>query len=106
MRRGLCFNIRDFLELTALFGYILPGMDAKPAYFVETEKLGLQYGFRDQLCSAYGGINYILMSCLADASVSPIQIPNSSWWELENRLSLVYIGKPHNSSDWFGLRLW
>jgi D-glycero-alpha-D-manno-heptose-7-phosphate kinase len=72
---------------------------AKLAHFVETEKLGLQCGIQDQLCSAYGGINYIQMSRFPDASVSPIQIPNSTWWELENRISLVYIGTPHNSSD-------
>jgi D-glycero-alpha-D-manno-heptose-7-phosphate kinase len=33
------------------------------------------------------------------ASVSPIQIPNATWWELERRLSLVYLGKSHRSSD-------
>ena len=72
---------------------------AKLAHHVETEKLGLQCGIQDQLCSAYGGINYIQMSRFPDASVSPIQIPNSIWWELESRISLVYIGTPHNSSD-------
>ena len=39
------------------------------------------------------------MSRFPDASVSPIQIPNSTWWELESKISLVYIGTPHNSSD-------
>lgn len=72
---------------------------AKLAHFVETDKLGLQCGIQDQLCSAYGGINFIQMSRFPDASVSPVQIPNSTWWELESRLSLVYIGTPHNSSD-------
>ena len=72
---------------------------AKLAHYVETEKLGLQCGIQDQLCSAYGGINYIQMSKFPDASVSPILIPNSTWWELESRISLVYIGTPHNSSD-------
>jgi D-glycero-alpha-D-manno-heptose-7-phosphate kinase len=33
------------------------------------------------------------------ASVSPIQIPNATWWELERRLALVYLGKSHHSSD-------
>ena len=72
---------------------------AKLAHYVETEKLGLQCGIQDQLCSAFGGINYIQMSRFPDASVSPIQIPNSIWWELESRIALVYIGTPHNSSD-------
>jgi D-glycero-alpha-D-manno-heptose-7-phosphate kinase len=72
---------------------------ARLAHYVETEKLGLQCGIQDQLSSAFGGINYIQMSRFPDASVSPIQIPNSVWWELEKRISLVYIGSPHNSSD-------
>jgi len=72
---------------------------AKLAHYVETKKLGLQCGIQDQLSSAYGGINYIQMSAFPDASVSPIQIPNSIWWELEKRISLVYIGSPHTSSD-------
>jgi D-glycero-alpha-D-manno-heptose-7-phosphate kinase len=72
---------------------------AKLAHYVETEKLGLQCGIQDQLSSAFGGINYIQMSKFPDASVSPIQIPNSIWWELEKRLSLIYIGSPHKSSD-------
>jgi len=33
------------------------------------------------------------------ASVSPIQIPNATWWELERRLALIYLGKSHRSSD-------
>ncbi len=72
---------------------------AKLAHYVETEKLGLQCGIQDQLSSAFGGINYIQMSKFPDASVSPVQIPNSTWWELEKRLSLIYIGSPHNSSE-------
>jgi D-glycero-alpha-D-manno-heptose-7-phosphate kinase len=72
---------------------------AKLAHYVETDKLGLQCGIQDQLCSAYGCINYIQMSRFPDASVSPVQIPNATWWELESRISLVYIGTPHNSSE-------
>jgi D-glycero-alpha-D-manno-heptose-7-phosphate kinase len=32
------------------------------------------------------------------ASVSQIQVPNATWWELERRLALVYLGKSHQSS--------
>jgi D-glycero-alpha-D-manno-heptose-7-phosphate kinase len=32
------------------------------------------------------------------ATVSQIQIPNSTWWELERRLTLIYLGKSHSSS--------
>ena len=72
---------------------------ASLAHHVETTKLGLQSGIQDQLCSAYGGINYIEMHKFPHASVSPILIANPVWWELENRLLLVYIGTPHSSSD-------
>jgi D-glycero-alpha-D-manno-heptose-7-phosphate kinase len=71
---------------------------AYTAHSVETDMLGLQCGIQDQLCSAYGGINYIEMFRYPRATVSPIQVPNSVWWELERRLALVYLGKSHSSS--------
>jgi D-glycero-alpha-D-manno-heptose-7-phosphate kinase len=72
---------------------------ASLAHAIETEDLHLQCGIQDQLASAYGGINLIQMHDFPHASVSPIQIPNTLWWELEHRLALVYVGKPHRSSD-------
>ena len=69
------------------------------AHRVETEKLGLQCGIQDQLCSAYGGICFIEMHKYPFASVSQIMVPNSLWWELERRLVLVFMGKSHSSSD-------
>jgi len=33
------------------------------------------------------------------ASVSPISVPNVTWWELERRLVLIYLGNAHNSSQ-------
>ena len=72
---------------------------ARAAHKVETELLGQQSGIQDQLCSAYGGINFIEMFQYPHASVSPIQVPNATWWELERRLALVYLGRSHSSSD-------
>jgi D-glycero-alpha-D-manno-heptose-7-phosphate kinase len=69
------------------------------AHQVETELLGGQCGIQDQLCSAYGGINYIEMHQFPWAIVSQIQVPNSTWWELERRLELVFLGRSHDSSD-------
>ena len=69
------------------------------AHRVETEKLGLQSGIQDQLCSAYGGICFIEMFKYPFASVSQIVVPNSLWWELERRLVLVYLGQTHSSSE-------
>ncbi len=71
---------------------------AYTAQAIETEMLKLQCGIQDQLCSAYGGINYIEMFDYPHATVSPIQVPNSVWWELERRLVLIYFGKSHTSS--------
>jgi D-glycero-alpha-D-manno-heptose-7-phosphate kinase len=80
-------------------GRLTPHEAAYAAHSVETEMLGLQCGIQDQLCSAYGGINYIEMFRYPHATVSPIQVPNSVWWELERCLALVYLGKSHSSSQ-------
>jgi D-glycero-alpha-D-manno-heptose-7-phosphate kinase len=80
-------------------GRMTPHEVASAAHKIETELLGLQSGIQDQLCSAFGGINYIEMFQYPHASVSPIHIPNATWWELERRLALVYLGKSHHSSN-------
>lgn len=69
------------------------------AHKIETEKLGLQSGIQDQLCSAYGGINFIDMHSFPHAEVSPVAVPKEMLWDLERSLNLVYIGTPHSSSD-------
>ena len=79
-------------------GHLTAHEVAYTAQAIETEMLKLQCGIQDQLCSAYGGINLIDMFDYPHASVSPIQIPNSLWWELERRLVLIYFGKSHTSS--------
>jgi len=84
-------------RLTA--GRMTPHEVAYAAHHVEMEMLGLQCGIQDQLCSAFGGINYIEMHDFPRAIVSQIQISNALWWELERRLVLVYLGKSHSSSD-------
>ena len=80
-------------------GRLTPYEVAALAHRVETEKLRLQSGIQDQMASAYGGICYIQMHAFPHASVSQIEVSNSIWWELEHRLALVYIGRPHSSSD-------
>ncbi|MBI5669290.1 MAG: GHMP kinase [Chloroflexi bacterium] len=80
-------------------GTMTPHQVAYAAHRVETELLKLQSGIQDQLCAAYGGINYIEMFEYPHASVSQIQIPNSLWWELERRLVLFFLGKAHQSSS-------
>jgi D-glycero-alpha-D-manno-heptose-7-phosphate kinase len=80
-------------------GRMTPHEVALAAQRIETEMLHQQCGIQDQICSAYGGINYIEMYRYPYASVSQIQVPNSIWWELERRLCLVYLGKSHSSSQ-------
>ena len=80
-------------------GRLTPHEAAYAAQRIETQMLGLQCGIQDQLCSAYGGINYIEMFRYPHASVSQIQVSNTIWWELERRLVLVYLGNSHNSSQ-------
>jgi D-glycero-alpha-D-manno-heptose-7-phosphate kinase len=79
-------------------GRLTPHEVAYTAHAVEVEMLKQQSGIQDQLCSAYGGINFIEMFEYPYASVSQIFVPNSIWWELERRLALIYLGKSHDSS--------
>ena len=69
------------------------------AHSVETEVLRRQSGIQDQLCAAYGGINYIEMRRYPHATVSRVRASRGVRWELERRLSLIYLGKAHSSSD-------
>ena len=71
---------------------------AYAAHRIETEMLHQQSGIQDQLCAAYGGINYIEMFAYPYAAVSQILVPNDTWWELERRLCLIFLGKSHSSS--------
>jgi D-glycero-alpha-D-manno-heptose-7-phosphate kinase len=71
---------------------------AYAAHRVETQRLNLQSGIQDQLCAAYGALNYIEMFSYPYASVSQIQVPNAIWWELERRLILIFLGRTHSSS--------
>jgi len=79
-------------------GRLTPHEVAYAAQRVETEMLGRQCGIQDQLGSAYGGINYVDMFEYPRATVSPVEVPNPVWWELERRLVLVYLGRSHDSS--------
>jgi D-glycero-alpha-D-manno-heptose-7-phosphate kinase len=79
-------------------GRMTPHEIAYAAQYIESNMLHQQCGIQDQLCSAYGGINFIEMFQYPHATVSQIQVPNAIWWELERRLVLVYLGKSHVSS--------
>jgi D-glycero-alpha-D-manno-heptose-7-phosphate kinase len=80
-------------------GRMTPHEIAYSAHRIEVVRLGMQAGIQDQLCAAYGGINYIEMSSYPYASVSQLAVPHAVRWELERRLVLVYLGRAHVSSD-------
>lgn len=69
------------------------------AHSLETEKLGLQSGVQDQLCSAYGGVNFVEIREFPEAAVTNLRLPDPIWWELEQRLTVTYLGTPHTSSE-------
>ncbi|UCH93378.1 MAG: GHMP kinase [Candidatus Aminicenantes bacterium] len=80
-------------------GRLTPHELAALAHRVETEKLGLQSGVQDQLCSAYGGINFIHIHSFPHSNVTPVNAAEDLRQDLEKRLALIYIGTPHNSSE-------
>ncbi|HZQ56989.1 MAG TPA: hypothetical protein VFA84_03070 [Acidimicrobiales bacterium] len=85
--------------LSALNGRAMaPHEAAYAAYRVEAGRLQAQTGIQDQLCAAYGGLNYIEVTSFPDATVTPLHVPDALSWELERRLVLVFLGRPHVSS--------
>lgn len=71
---------------------------ASLAQSVETEWLGWQCGIQDQLCSAFGSIQVVDMDKYPHATVKPVKVDKELSLELEQRLSLVYLGETHKSS--------
>ncbi len=72
---------------------------AYAAHSIEVDMLGRQCGIQDQLCSAHGGISFIEMAQYPQASVTRLEVDESTVWDLERRLSLVYLGRSHDSSE-------
>jgi D-glycero-alpha-D-manno-heptose-7-phosphate kinase len=71
---------------------------AASAHRVETVNLGLQSGVQDQLAAAHGGINRIDIEQFPRARVEPVAVPEPARRALQERLRLVYLGHPHDSS--------
>lgn len=79
-------------------GRMTPYELAQAAWRVETEQLGQQSGIQDQIGAAFGGINLIDMQAYPHATVEQFPLSAPILKELEQRLMLVYLGKPHSSS--------
>jgi D-glycero-alpha-D-manno-heptose-7-phosphate kinase len=67
---------------------------AYAAHQLEAGALGRESGVQDQLCSAFGGINYLEIEAYPEAIVYPMPV----WEELSSRLTLVFLGRAHDSS--------
>jgi D-glycero-alpha-D-manno-heptose-7-phosphate kinase len=68
------------------------------AHRVETERLGQESGVQDQVCAAYGGINYVEIPSYPETRVTQLDVPDAIWSGLDRRLVLVSLGRPHVSS--------
>lgn len=81
--------------LSALRGEELtPREAAYAAHRLEVDVLGMESGIQDQLSAALGGINYLEIDHYPDARVQ--RLP--PWEELGARLTLVFLGRAHDSS--------
>ena len=67
---------------------------ARRALRLEVELLGRESGVQDQLAAAFGGVSFIEVDRFPDAVVR--RLP--PWDGVEDRLSLVLLGSPHDSS--------
>ena len=79
-------------------GRLPPAALAAAAHRVEVDRLGLQSGVQDQLASAHGGINHIVIDAYPRARVEPIDVDPTFAGRLERRLRLVFLGRAHRSS--------
>lgn len=80
-------------------GRLTPEELARKAHEVETIHLKQQSGIQDQICSAFGGISFIDMDEYPHSTVKKVFISDGMRQELENRLSVIFLGHTHNSSD-------
>jgi D-glycero-alpha-D-manno-heptose-7-phosphate kinase len=72
---------------------------AVAAHRIEVDRLGVESGVQDQLCAAFGGVNFIEVSPYPHAVVTQLRLPAGTWAELDTRLVLVYLGQAHVSSE-------
>lgn len=71
----------------------------RAAHRVETEELGQQSGVQDQLAAVHGGVSSIHIERYPHARVTPLALPRTLLQTLERRLSLMYVGRAHCSTE-------
>ncbi|HEY5173300.1 MAG TPA: GHMP kinase [Acidimicrobiia bacterium] len=67
---------------------------AYAAHRLEVDILGVESGIQDQLSAAFGGINYLEVEPYPEATVHSLP----AWEDLGLRLTLVFLGRAHDSS--------
>jgi D-glycero-alpha-D-manno-heptose-7-phosphate kinase len=82
----------------AVGGRLTPLRIAALAHRVETRKLGLQSGIQDQICAARGGLSDIRVTRYPRSRIVGVPLRADVRAELDRRLMLVYLGRPHRSS--------
>ena len=80
-------------------GRLRPDEIAAEAHRIEVDRLSVESGVQDQICAAFGGVNYIEVSPYPRTTVTHLTLPSTTWLELDARLVLVYLGRAHVSSD-------
>jgi D-glycero-alpha-D-manno-heptose-7-phosphate kinase len=73
---------------------MLPRDVAYAAHRLEVETLG-ESGIQDQLSAVTGGINYLEVEPYPETTVRTLP----AWDQLDRRLTVVFLGRAHNSSD-------
>jgi D-glycero-alpha-D-manno-heptose-7-phosphate kinase len=68
---------------------------AYAAHRLEVDALGVQSGIQDQLSATFGGINYLEIEPYPEATVRTLP----AWEELSSWLTLVFVGRAHDSSS-------
>ena len=76
-----------------------PVVVARAAHAVEAKRLGRESGIQDQIGAAHGGVNFIEMRAYPEGVVSSVALQPQTWWSLDARLLLVYLGQSHDSSE-------
>jgi D-glycero-alpha-D-manno-heptose-7-phosphate kinase len=72
-----------------------PRKVAYAAHRLEVDVVGVESGIQDQLSAAFGGINYLEVEPYPEATVETLP----AWAELGPRLTLIFLGRAHDSSS-------
>lgn len=94
---SVCVALLGALSFLRSGGFVLKDI-VSLAHRVETEDLGQQSGIQDQLSAAYGGVCHIHMYRYPFARVEKIALEPRVWEELNRRVCLIYLGRPHLST--------